>query len=1048
MSSRVETTGTSATVHDFICLFTHDFKRKQKRWQDGKLKYHTFNKKLMVYDDRGNFIGESHWQGEGELEDGCELTLERGGAIVQVAECVGSRTQDLTELVEKRAKEVELRRASKTARTGLDAVSTPCNSRIVPGAHAHHLHQRPLSTLIRTPGPIGRAVVPSISPYESRIAERSVYTVSQGIASSSKRKRSPSPPSKMGHARALFGTQLSLSAAPSSLPQVRGGRPSQKPTNILLATSGTTVMNDGLQGSSDSLKLSHGTEPRIPGRSSPEAPIELHPAPRHPEEQQVVYGYQPTLEETEAITERTSLVEEQANSPQPKTHTSGVSHLMYPASDDEPRYASRRQPSPSLSNYDERKRLRAGTGKEDLTVRNHATDHEHDGFADTVHLTKETPSVLMVSAQPLSGGYHADPAEVRPPAVLKAMPKKLDSHGGEVSLRKRSTEGASRADVKATADEGVLPLPSSSMGHARTDEPRTELRIRSRQRRGLLMLSEKESQGSSRADENIAACRPGSKRPSHTSQKGKGASSSKSNPSATHNTPELPQSDHGPGHATKGSKKVGVSGSHIEEQDRRFEEWLGADGTRSDDGAANFEGRDPVESSRTVSSRSKTKTRNHSDEQWSNNERAAINEGKSVEDVVIKGPRLSRLARKSIKSKEIIGFVPAESAGFHMPFGNPGLAGMLFLAPKRAQDDENGFTEEQRTPPRETTESLIRRQSPMSEEVVTIRDSTAIEPAHSGKGTVEMLEATCGLENGQNRIEKIGYTNDAGTATAASPSQLDASQHVLEDHEQVVAQLDTRLELNDMEPSTKRDVSTLSRPRQSLTDREAINDEYIGGSLGIKRSLAQGTARTTNNGSAKDCASRVITDGDLAPTEDHVLPQQPLNPVSTQGLHIAKPTYETDSGGLRERNTTAQLDTNRTSTTGNSSMDTNGANASRPCRCASSASSDHSNSSEKGASNVPKSSPAGGTRQISNPATRGRKAAAKKDAAGMAPRTLVQLDPPRPVILRRGPAPVAKPPLRVQNSVVASFTTANGGAWSKHAQDLLGMTHPGRARAE
>ncbi|KAI8231079.1 hypothetical protein K4K54_000297 [Colletotrichum sp. SAR 10_86] len=99
----------SAPVHEFICLFTHDLKRKQKRWQDGRLKFHTFNKRIMVYDERGNFIGDMHWNEDFAFGEGEEFNLERGAVIVQVAECIGTKDQDLTDLLDKRARDLVLR---------------------------------------------------------------------------------------------------------------------------------------------------------------------------------------------------------------------------------------------------------------------------------------------------------------------------------------------------------------------------------------------------------------------------------------------------------------------------------------------------------------------------------------------------------------------------------------------------------------------------------------------------------------------------------------------------------------------------------------------------------------------------------------------------------------------------------------------------------------------------------------------------------------------------------------------------------------------------
>ena len=58
----------------------------------------------MVYNDRSNFVGDTHWRKDLEFEDGEQLELERGGILVEVGECIGKRDQDLTELVDKRVK--------------------------------------------------------------------------------------------------------------------------------------------------------------------------------------------------------------------------------------------------------------------------------------------------------------------------------------------------------------------------------------------------------------------------------------------------------------------------------------------------------------------------------------------------------------------------------------------------------------------------------------------------------------------------------------------------------------------------------------------------------------------------------------------------------------------------------------------------------------------------------------------------------------------------------------------------------------------------------
>ncbi|OBS24081.1 hypothetical protein FPOA_04629 [Fusarium poae] len=211
----------TATVVDFICLFTHDLKRKQKRWQDGVLKYHTFNKRVMVYDDRNHFIGDAHWQGGGDLEPGDEFELDRGSAIVQVSDCTGTREQDLTELLDKRVKEVEKRRSNAGTRTpGSTATiaQTPRNDQSTPHFQLRH---RPLNDLVGGTTRIGRAVVSPHSPYQIRkMAESPVQqqdSPSEDARPSKRRRHEESPPSKMGHARALFGTTLTLTPFSSSV---------------------------------------------------------------------------------------------------------------------------------------------------------------------------------------------------------------------------------------------------------------------------------------------------------------------------------------------------------------------------------------------------------------------------------------------------------------------------------------------------------------------------------------------------------------------------------------------------------------------------------------------------------------------------------------------------------------------------------------------------------------------------------------------------------------------------------------------------------------
>ena len=91
----------TAPVFKFECLYTHDLMRKQKRWQDGVLAFHTFNKRVMVYDLTNNFIGDTHWRETESVQVGDDIRLDRG-VLVTVGEAKGRRDQDISEIFVRR----------------------------------------------------------------------------------------------------------------------------------------------------------------------------------------------------------------------------------------------------------------------------------------------------------------------------------------------------------------------------------------------------------------------------------------------------------------------------------------------------------------------------------------------------------------------------------------------------------------------------------------------------------------------------------------------------------------------------------------------------------------------------------------------------------------------------------------------------------------------------------------------------------------------------------------------------------------------------------
>ena len=163
-SLAVPSTQNTAPVLDFRCLYTYDLRRKAKRWQDGLARFHTFNKRVMVYDEPRNFIGDTHWREPEPIQDGDELQLDKG-ILIQIGEATGKTDQDISGIFEKR-KAAPIDENRSPARTERPHASAPILNIVTPAANSQ-LKPRTLNSLLGTPkGQLGRATLPSKSPYE------------------------------------------------------------------------------------------------------------------------------------------------------------------------------------------------------------------------------------------------------------------------------------------------------------------------------------------------------------------------------------------------------------------------------------------------------------------------------------------------------------------------------------------------------------------------------------------------------------------------------------------------------------------------------------------------------------------------------------------------------------------------------------------------------------------------------------------------------------------------------------------------------------------
>lgn len=206
-SSAIPVTQNTAPVKEFRCLYTHDLRRKAKRWQDGFLRYHTFNRRIMVYDVARNFIGDTYNRSGVDLQDGDELDLEKDFALVQVSEPLGVTQTDLTELMQSRHKKdpptpATSRRqhgVSHTTQPSLAAIQIPRTTATKRPANTAPSIQEPsapsdrhrsLSALLGpSKGPLGKAVLTTLSPFEER-QKRLAEEVHGAKRSSKKPKKS------------------------------------------------------------------------------------------------------------------------------------------------------------------------------------------------------------------------------------------------------------------------------------------------------------------------------------------------------------------------------------------------------------------------------------------------------------------------------------------------------------------------------------------------------------------------------------------------------------------------------------------------------------------------------------------------------------------------------------------------------------------------------------------------------------------------------------------------------------------------------------------
>ncbi|KAI0458491.1 hypothetical protein F5B21DRAFT_433983 [Xylaria acuta] len=618
---------TTATVREHACLFTHDLRRKQKRWQDGRLKYHAFNRRVMVYDERGNFVGDTHWREDYDLADGDDLELERGGIIIQVGECVGSRDQDLSELIDKRAQERAQRQVAAAARR---PPTTPLAPRHV--ARPQPLLQKHLHDVIGTPsGHHGRAVVPRESPYEER-QQRQTPRQGDDTRPAKRQRRQISPPSKSGYAQNLFGAALTLSGWPLSQVPVRHRQSKVSQTREEIASpvpSNTSNHNDSPSTATDTaqaprnahsnhlrqmplrandVQLHSSISPALPPYTNPDVLEESGETPPRKKQSELI------VDQKKGMIRRHSVLDSLSTN----------QNLGKSRGPDE----AREQVDPNIDRSDERRRVRASKkihDKEMLGASNNCIPG---------HRTQD-PNIIDLTEDPAETPQN-QPVLDEPRTELRIKPRKKR---GLLMISERHTKRAPSSEsvpITIQPDAYSLPLPSrAQLTHAPTNRGDRKVRSTDIQQKRIDLPKETQKTISQRNRMNGCA------NDDHSDDEG---------------CCQLPRIDNAQHSAKEG-----------EYDEMQFPGQTGPDPLKDTRLSPEIEQSDTeiaktcaIETGRRLRPRKRLLTEDDSFSSVVDEDHGRLPSIRTEDNTAVDGmpaPRLAKLGRKSIKSREVIGFI-------------------------------------------------------------------------------------------------------------------------------------------------------------------------------------------------------------------------------------------------------------------------------------------------------------------------------------------------------------------------------------------------------
>ena len=907
-------------------------------------------------------------------------------------------------------------------RASLSAASPQAPS---PGTRDHfQTRHRPLLQLIGTPtGHHGRALVPTESPFELRQRASETSEDRTDSRPSKRRKHDTTPPSKMGYAQNLFGASLTLSAVPmSSAPPRRPMGQTYRVQPEVPSRQEEAVPDIERRGERQGWGVTKANpRPGLP-RTLPECDGgALLPGRDLPELMSAALN-RPRLEKLIPAPQTTT----------PTAMTAASNRRLGSFGND---LASTAGGKPKIASKKSERKSDV-PNPQAVVTKTSQTKINHDHHLNSQSKSGASRSKAIVLDNDTEGGREESEPIGR--ANSTAVSKPLDPSVGRQNIARRSNSPPPPAQPLSAESNSVEAPP---------DEERTELRLKPRQKRGLLLVSEKKKrtkqpkrQDALARELNSTGEYPGSLAKAATSKPNPRSGAGTPDPWSTPRPDDLPQIlPLAPGYPL----------SYQPQGDQTRQEPYGIGLSSENAGSPPCSVADPREHGTATVGQpipqgpSRNTTDNSRDEMMLSSPSAKRRRVMRGEKALAQADKEANKIRSPSPEEPLTNLAPDTSSvkPTKQTRKSKRLNGEDSARSRRkvqmAEEEDSDNEELPRVPIRP---HLIRlsRKSVRSREVIGYVPSSplVINPASPEEPPSEALGKTSPL---LAMVDTAISVSDSANPTNTVDGALSVSDGTLSLAEKTRRPLPSTASMGDPAPALRHHKSTTegvpigTATKDTQKDRGRNSTGQQLGDPSSRHGLAGDRSTVFPVGSGSDGTiglepapgpqNIAVPEKDIASATPRTCSADQGRLSATEAASPPSPLHE--SRNLLDR---AQHPINNTHDIAFASRVTDGPSKAPP--------------------DLPS---AGATRpRITNPASRGRKAALRSDAAGQVPQSIlpvepvpvrVGMQPPAPV--QRDPAPNAdERPKRKMTFPGFVSAKAGGGPWSREAHDLLESVRP------